>query len=68
MANWKKIIVSGSSAHLAAIKSSTLTNDQILIAGTDGLIENSGLSYNGTLLNIGASSYLEYSCVNSWSS
>ena len=56
MANWKKIIVSGSSAHLAAIKSSTLTNDQILIAGTDGLIENSGLSYNGTLLNIGASS------------
>ena len=56
MANWKKIIVSGSDAHLASIKSSTLTNDQILIAGTNGLIENSGISYNGTLLNIGASS------------
>tara|TARA_R110002124_G_scaffold281399_2_gene455592 strand:+ start:4816 stop:5847 length:1032 start_codon:yes stop_codon:yes gene_type:complete len=56
MANWKKIIVSGSNAHLAAIKSSTLTNDEILIAGTDGLIENSGISFNGTLLNIGASS------------
>ena len=56
MANWKKVIVSGSNAHLAAIKSSELTNDQILIAGTDGLIENSGISYNGTLLNIGASS------------
>lgn len=56
MANWKKIIVSGSDAHLASIKSSILTNDQILIAGTDGLIENSGISYNGTLLNIGASS------------
>ena len=56
MANWKKIIVSGSNAHLAAIKSSTLTNDEILIAGTDGLIENSGISFNGTVLNIGASS------------
>jgi len=56
MANWKKIIVSGSAAHLAQIKSSVLTNDNILIAGTDGIIENSGITYNGTLLNIGASS------------
>ena len=55
MANWKKIIVSGSDAHLASIKSSTLTNDQILIAGANGLIENSGISYNGSILNIGSS-------------
>ena len=54
MANWKKIIVSGSDAHLASIKSSTLTNDQILIASTNGLIENSGISYNGSILNIGS--------------
>jgi len=54
MANWKKIIVSGSSAHLAAITSSTLTNNNILIAGTAGLIENSGLTFSGTTFNIGA--------------
>ena len=54
MANWKKIIVSGSSAHLAAITSSTLTNNNLLIAGTAGLIENSGLTFSSTTLNIGA--------------
>lgn len=54
MANWKKIIVSGSSAHLAAITSSTLTDNNILIAGTAGLIENSGLTLSGTTLAIGA--------------
>ncbi len=56
MANWKKIIVSGSSAHLAAITSSTLTDNNILIAGTAGLIENSGLTFSGTTLAIGANS------------
>lgn len=54
MANWKKIIVSGSNAHLAAITSSTLTNNNLLIAGTAGLIENSGLTFSGTTFNIGA--------------
>lgn len=53
MANWKKIIVSGSSAHLAAITSSTLTDNNILIAGTAGLIENSGITLSGTTLAIG---------------
>lgn len=54
MANWKKIIVSGSSAHLAAITSSTLTDNNILIAGTAGLIENSGLTLSSNTLAIGA--------------
>ena len=60
MANWKKIIVSGSSAHLAAITSSTLTNNNLLIAGTAGLIENSGLTFSGTTLAIGANSITSY--------
>ena len=55
MANWKKIIVSGSDAHLASITSSVLTNDNILVAGTGGLIENSGITYNGTTFGLGSS-------------
>jgi len=56
MANWKKVIVSGSDAHLASITSSVLTNDNLVIAGVGGALENSGLTYNGTTLNIGGSS------------
>lgn len=55
MANWKKIIVSGSSAHLASITSSVLTNDNILVAGTGGAIESSGITYNGSTLGLGTS-------------
>jgi len=55
MANWKKIIVSGSNAHLAAITSSVLVNDNILVAGTGGVLESSGITYNGTLLGLGTS-------------
>ena len=55
MANWKKIIVSGSSAHLASITSSILTNDNILVAGTGGAIESSGITYNGSTLGLGTS-------------
>lgn len=54
MASWKKIIVSGSSAHLTAVTASNLTNDNLLIAGAAGEIEGSGLTYNGTLLNLGS--------------
>lgn len=53
MANWKKIIVSGSSAHLAAVTVSGLTNDNIIVAGTGGALESSGLTYNGTVLGLG---------------
>ena len=52
MANWKKVIVSGSDAHLAGITSSVLTNDNLVIAGVGGALENSGITYDGTTLNI----------------
>jgi microcompartment protein CcmK/EutM len=56
MPSWKKVIVSGSQAHLSGITSSVLTNDNLLIAGNVGQIENSGLTYNGTTLAIGGAS------------
>lgn len=56
MANWKKVIVSGSDAHLASITSSVLTNDNILVAGVGGAVESSGITYNGSVLGIGTSS------------
>ena len=55
MANWKKIIVSGSDAHLAAITSSVLTNNNILVAGTGGALESSGITYDGSTLGVGSS-------------
>ena len=55
MANWKKIIVSGSDAHLAAITSSILTNNNILVAGTGGALESSGITYDGSTFVLGSS-------------
>jgi hypothetical protein len=54
MPSWKKVIVSGSQTHLSGITSSVLTNDNLLIAGNVGQIENSGLTYNGTTLALGS--------------
>lgn len=54
MANWKKVIVSGSAAHLLNVTASNLTNDNLVIAGVGGALESSGLTYNGTLLNLGS--------------
>ena len=54
MAEWKKIIVSGSHAHLASVTASNLTNDNILVAGTGGALESSGITYDGTTLGLGA--------------
>ena len=54
MAEWKKIIVSGSDAHLASVTASNLTNDNILVAGTGGAVESSGITYDGTTLGLGA--------------
>jgi hypothetical protein len=53
MANWKKVVVSGSAAHLLNVTASNLTNDNLVIAGTGGALESSGLTYNGTTLNLG---------------
>jgi hypothetical protein len=55
MANWKKVIVSGSNAELTSITSSVLTNDNLLVAGAGGAIENSGITYNGTTVALGSS-------------
>jgi hypothetical protein len=56
MATWKKVIVSGSEAHLLNVTASNLTNDNLVIAGAGGALENSGLAFDGTTLNIGTSS------------
>ena len=55
MAEWKKIIVSGSQAHLASVTASNLTNDNILVAGTGGAVESSGITYDGSTLGLGSS-------------
>jgi hypothetical protein len=56
MATWKKIIVSGSNAHLAQITSSVLTPTNLVLAGTGGALQNSGLTLTGNVLNVGANS------------
>lgn len=53
MANWKKIIVSGSDAHLSSVTASNLTNNYILQAGIGGRIVDSGLTFDGSTLGIG---------------
>jgi hypothetical protein len=54
MAEWKKIIVSGSDAHLASVTASNLTNDNIVVVGTGGALESSGLTYDGSTLALGS--------------
>ena len=56
MATWKKIIVSGSNAHLAQITSSVLTNGNLVMAGVGGALQNSGLTFSGNTFNIGSNS------------
>ena len=55
MATWKKVIVSGSAGEFTSVTSSVLTNDQLLIAGVGGAIEDSGISYNGSNVALGSS-------------
>ena len=56
MATWKKVIVSGSAGEFTSVTSSVLTNDNLVIAGVGGALENSGITFNGTTLNAGAAS------------
>ncbi len=58
MATWKKIIVSGSNAHLAQITSSVLTDGNLIMAGVGGALKNSGISFSGSTFNIGSSSII----------
>ena len=56
MATWKKIIVSGSNAHLAQITSSVLTDTNLVMAGAGGALKDSNLTLAGSVLNVGANS------------
>ena len=56
MAVWKKIIVSGSNAHLNEITASSLTNDNLVVAGVGGALESSGITLNAGTLNVGSNS------------
>lgn len=58
MATWKKIIVSGSNAHLAQITSSVLTDGNLLMAGVGGAIKDSNITLSGGSLNIGSNSII----------
>ena len=58
MATWKKIIVSGSNAHLAQITSSVLTDGQLIMAGVGGALKDSNISLSGGDLNLGANSII----------
>jgi hypothetical protein len=58
MATWKKIIVSGSNAHLAQITSSVLTDGNLIMAGAGGALKNSNISFSGSTFNIGSNSII----------
>ena len=58
MATWKKIIVSGSNAHLAQITSSVLTSGNLVMAGVSGALQNSGFIFSGSTFNIGSNSII----------
>jgi len=56
MAQWKKVLVSGSNIHVNEITASSLTNDNLVIVGIDGALESSGFTYDGTVLDFTAAS------------
>jgi len=58
MAQWKKVLVSGSSVHVTSVTSSVLTNDNLIIAGFGGRLESSGLTFDGTKLNLTSASVI----------
>ena len=58
MAVWKKIIVSGSNAHLNQITASSLTDNNLVIAGVGGALESSGLTFSGTTFDIGTANII----------
>jgi hypothetical protein len=58
MAQWKKVLVSGSNAHVTSVTSSVLTNDNLVIAGAGGALESSGLTYTSNRLNLTAASVI----------
>lgn len=61
MATWKKIIVSGSNAHLAQITSSVLTDGNLIMAGAGGALKDSNITLSGGDLNIGSNAIISTS-------
>lgn len=55
MANWKKILISGSNAPLTSVTASSLINDNLVVAGVGGALESSGLTFDGSTFDIGSS-------------
>jgi len=58
MATWKKVLVSGSNIHVNEITGSSLTNNELIIAGTGGALESSGLTYDGSVLDLTSASII----------
>lgn len=58
MAQWKKVLVSGSNIHVNEVTASSLTNDNLVLVGTGGALESSGLTYTGTTLDLTAASVI----------
>jgi hypothetical protein len=56
MATWKKIIASGSAAHLSNVTASNLTDTNLVIAGVGGALQNSTLTLTGGTLALGSNS------------
>jgi hypothetical protein len=54
MASWKKVIVSGSAAHLASVTASNIPANDIVVASTGGALSGSGLTLTGGTLGLGA--------------
>lgn len=52
MAVWKKIIVSGSNAHLNQITASSLIEDNFIVIGPNGELQNSGLLFDGSVVTL----------------
>jgi len=50
-----KLKVTGNILATTGITSSNLTNDNLLVAGTNGEIESSGVTFNGSALDLGSS-------------
>lgn len=56
MAQWKKILVSGSNIHVNEITASSLVNDNIVLVGTGGALESSGFTYTSGVLDLTSAS------------
>jgi len=56
MANWKKVIVSGSTAVLGGVTLPSLTTNQLVQVGSGGALQDSGITLTGGVFNIGANS------------